>query len=113
MREGCLYCGGIVSARQVCLWAGLVGLSPYDDRRWYWTTQYDAHCRRRWCRTLHAFWSGKVGRDRPNAPHTKTAWRGPAVYLYELAAFLGRMAEPTSERDREFSKRFSICSRRT
>lgn len=102
MREGCIYCGGIVSARQVMIYGGRFG--PYDPRTWFWSTQYDAHCRRAWCRTLYAFWFGRG--DRWNgSPHTHQ-WRGPYVYLYEVAAFLGRMADPKAERDREFSKRF-------
>lgn len=104
MADGCCYCGGIVLARQERVWGGKFG--PYDPRTWFWTTRFDRHCRRAWCRALDAYWfKGAVGRKHGYRPHN-TQWRGPAIYLYELAAFLGRMAEPKSARDLEYSKRF-------
>lgn len=105
MAEGCVYCGGIVSARQVHRWGGVYG--PYDPRTWFWTTHYDRHCRRAWCRALDAYWfKGVVGKEARSRPHSMQ-WRGAAIYLFELAEFLGRMAEPKSERDREYCKRFA------
>lgn len=105
MTDGCSYCGGIVCVHIRVTW--YPGYGTYDALRWREEPYPDRHCQRAWCRMLDAYWfKGVVGREARSPPHSMQ-WRGPLIYLYELAEFLGRMAEPKSQRDLEYSKRFA------